>query len=221
VRLSAAQRSPRPARSRHQGRFAGARSSLRLGLAGMLGVGAALLVACGAASSPLIPASNAGPLQSDFDAVQSSVQSGDCTDTKSEVQKTQDDLAALPGTVSPQLLETLTTGVQTLAARAATECKQNAAATTTTTGQTSTPTQTQTTTNTNTNTTPTDTNTQPTDTNTQPTDTNTDTQPTDTNTSPTTVPATTVPDTGGGTPAPGLQTPPPSDPSGGTPGGGN
>jgi hypothetical protein len=221
MKLASARRSPAspPTRGRRSARR---RGSLRLGLAGMLGVGAALLVACGSSSSSLIPAANAGPLQSDFDAIQSSVQSGDCTETKSEVQKTQADLAALPGTINPQLLETLTTGVQTLAARAATECKQPATTNTTTTGQTSTPTQTQTTTDTNTNTTPTNTNTQPTDTNTQPTDTNTDTQPTDTNTSPTTVPQTTVPDTGvGGTQAPGAPTTPVSDPSGGTPGGGN
>jgi hypothetical protein len=223
VKLSAARRAPKLASPPRTPRFAHTRSSFRLALASVLGVGAALLVACGSGSSTLIPAGNAGPLQSDFDAVASSVASGDCTDTKSEVQKTQQDLAGLPGTINPQLLETLTTGVQTLAARAATECKQNATTATTTTGQTSTPTQTQTDTNTDTNTTPTDTNTQPTDTNTQPTDTNTDTQPTDTNTGPaTTVPQTTVPGTGvGGTQAPGSQTTPPPDPSGGTPGGGN
>ncbi|HWH13041.1 MAG TPA: hypothetical protein VG165_18105 [Solirubrobacteraceae bacterium] len=204
------------------------RGAVRLGLAGVLGAGAALLVACGSGTSPLIPAGNAGPLQSDFDAVQSSVQSGDCTQTKTEVQKTRQDLAALPGTVNPQLLETLTTGVQTLAARAATECRQNAGSSTTTTGQTSIPSQTTTTTttntNTNTNTTPanTTTDTTPVDTNTTPPPTNTDTAPTDTNTAP----ATTVPGSGGlpsgvgGTQAPGATTPS-SDPSGGTPGGGN
>jgi cell division septation protein DedD len=196
------------------------RGSLRLGLACVLGIGAALLVACGASSSPLIPAGNAGPLQSDFNAVQSSVASGDCTSTKKNVAQTRQDLAALPGTVSPQLLQTLTNGVQTLAARASTECSQNAALGTTTTGQSSTQTQTGPTTNTSTNTTPTDTSTQTTDTNTVPTDTNT--QPTDTNTTPaTTVPDTTGPPSGvGGTQAPGTPSAP-SDPSGGTPGGGN
>jgi hypothetical protein len=198
------------------------RVSVRLGLAGVLGVGAALLVACGSGSSSLIPAGDAGPLQSDFDAVQSSVQSGDCTQTKTEVQKTRQDLAALPGTINPQLLETLTTGVGTLAARAATECKQNAGPSTTTTGQTSTPTQTDTNTNTETNTTPTDTNTDTTPTDTTPPPTDTDTTPTDTNTTPaTTVPGSTGPPSGvGGTQAPGTPTQP-SDPSGGTPGGGN
>jgi hypothetical protein len=197
---------------------------LRLGLASVLGVGAALLVACGSGTSALIPAGSAGPLQSDFDAVQSSVAAGDCPDTKTEVQKTQDDLAALPGTVNPQLLQTLTTGVQTLAARATTECRQNATTPTTTTGPTTDSTPTDTNTNTDTNTTDTNTDTQPTDTNTEPTDTNTDTdtQPTDTNTQPaTTVPIVTTPPVGvGGEQAPGQATVP-SDPSGGTPGGGN
>jgi len=189
----------------------------------VLGVGAALLVACGASSSQLIPAGNAGPLQSDFDAIASSVKGGDCTATKQGVQQAQQDLAALPGTVNPQLLQTLTTGVHTLAARAGTECKLNAGTAPATNGQTSTPTQTQT--NTNTNTTPTNTNTQPTDTNTQPT--NTDTNPTTTPADTTSTPATTVPNsTGGpagvgGTQAPGQSSSSSSDPSGGTPGGGN
>ncbi len=202
---------------------------LRLSLGAVLGVGAALLVACGASSSQLIPAGDAGPLQSDFAAIASSVKGGDCATAKQDVQQAQQDLAALPGTVSPRLLTTLTTGVHTLAARAGTECKLNANATTTTTGQTSTPTSTNTNTGTNTNTNP---NTSPTNTNTQPTDTNT--QPTDTTTSPSTTPdtnttpATTVPDSNGGppggaggTPAPGQSQSSSSGSSGGTPGGGN
>jgi hypothetical protein len=193
---------------------------IRLGLASALGVGAALLVACGSNSSALIPAASAGPLQSDFEAVASSVAAGDCPDTRTEVQKTQADLAALPGTINPQLLQTLTTGVQTLAARAGTECKQNAGAATTTTGQDTTTTQTEPTTTTDTQTTPTNTDTEPVDTNTAPVDTNT--EPTDTNTQPaTTVPVVTLPPAGdGGAQAPGTPTVP-SDPSGGTPGGGN
>jgi cell division septation protein DedD len=194
----------------------------RLSLGAVLGVGAALLVACGASSTQLIPAGDAGHLQTDFDAIASSVQGGDCAATRHGVQQAQQDLAALPGTVSPRLLATLTTGVHTLAARAGTECKLNTNPATTTTGQTSTPTPTNT--NTNTTTAPTNTNTQPTDTTTQPTDTNTSpsTTPADT------TPATTVPDSTGGPPAgvggtqaPGQSQSSSSDPSGGTPGGGN
>jgi chitinase len=189
----------------------------------VLGVGAALLVACGSSSSSLIPAANAGFLQSDFNAVASSVAAGDCAETRTEVEKTQSDLASLPPTINAQLLATLTTGVQTLADRAVTECKQAAGSNTTTTVQNSTPTQTQPDTNTNTNTTttttvPVDTNTQPTGTDTAPVDTNTDTQPTDTTTGPPTTP-TTQPTGVGGAQAPGTPTAP-SDPSGGTPGGG-
>jgi hypothetical protein len=198
---------------------------LRLALASVLGVGAALAVACGSSSSSLIPAGNAGPLQSDFDAVASSVAQGDCPDTTKAVEQTQQDLAALPSTINPQLLETLTNGVQTLAARAATECKQNATSSTPTTGQTSTSTQTDTNTNTATNTTSTDTTSTDTTTSPATTPTTTDTTPTDTNTAPTgtntTPTVTTGPPTGaGGAQAPGQPTVP-SDPSGGTPGGGN
>ena len=193
---------------------------LRVSLAAVLGVGAALLVACGASSSQLIPAGNAGPLQSDFDAIASSVRGGDCVATKQGVQQAQQDLAALPGTVNARLLATLTTGVRTLAARAGTECRQNAAALTT-----SVPTQTQTqSTNTSSTPTNTNTNTQTTNTNTQTTDTNTQT----TNTNPSTTPATTVPDSTGGPPtgvggaqAPGQSQSSSSGASGGTPGGGN
>src|ERR1700681_1985530 len=41
----------------------------RLLVAGALGVGAALLVSCGSSGKGLIPTGNAGPLQSDYEAV--------------------------------------------------------------------------------------------------------------------------------------------------------
>jgi hypothetical protein len=206
-------------------RLADTPSLLRLGLAGVLGVGAALLVACGSSSSALIPAGSAGPLQNDFNAVASDVKAGDCTDAKSEVAQARADLAALPVSVNAQLLQTLTSGVQTLAARASTECRLNTPTDTSTTATTTTQTQTGAT-NTSTDTTPTDTNTgtgtgtTPTETDTTPTGTDTGTTPTDTNTSPATTPSTTTPVVGGGAQAPGTPTPP-DDPSGGTPGGGN
>ncbi len=177
---------------------------LPLALSGVLGVGAALLVACGG-SSKLIPAQNASQLRSDFDAVAAAVGAGSCdTALKSAVAATGTDIAALPSTVDPRLTASLQSGVRTLTTRAATECKQQSTTSTTTTDTTPTVTQT---TPTQTNTTPTQTNTTPTQTNTTPTQTNTtptDTTPTDTTPTGATVPI--VPDNGGGTPAPNGQT---------------
>jgi hypothetical protein len=178
---------------------------LPLALSGVLGVGAALVVACGGGSK-LLPAQNASQLRSDFDAVAAAVSTGSCdTALKSAVAATGTDIAALPSTVDPRLTASLQSGVRTLTNRAAVECKQQSTTSTTTTTDT-TPTVTQTT-QTQTNTTPTQTSTTQTQTNTTPTQTNTtptDTTPTDTTPTGATVPI--VPDNGGGTPAPNGQT---------------
>ncbi|GAC1438360.1 MAG: hypothetical protein NVSMB51_14120 [Solirubrobacteraceae bacterium] len=160
-------------------------------LAGTLGLCASLLIACGS-NAKLIPAGNAGPLQSDFDAVASAVSSGDCSGAASAVQKAQQDLAALPAGTDPALRQRLQQGVDALGRRAPTQCTQSTQSTDTTT---SAPT---TTTTASTDTTPTTTTTTAT--------TTTDTKPTtSTSTTPTTSTSTTpVPDNGGGTPAPGL-----------------
>ncbi len=199
---------------------------LTLGLAGVLGVGAALLVGCGT-KSKLIPAQNASQLTTDFDLVASAVAAGNCGPTlTTALDQTRTDLAALPPTIDPRLASAIQAGAAKLTARATVECAQ----------------QTTTTSTTPTNTTPTTTNTTPT--NTSPTTTNTtptNTTPTTTNTTPTTTPTTTtptdttptttgpVPDNGGGTPAPGAGSTGAasggtsggtSGASGGTPGGG-
>jgi uncharacterized membrane protein YgcG len=99
------------------------RRPLQLGLAGALGTGAALLVSCGGGSA-LIPAQNASQLKADFDAVAAAVASGGCDqDLKTIVTQTRRDLAALPPTLDPSLERTLRSGVNTLATRAAVECK--------------------------------------------------------------------------------------------------
>jgi hypothetical protein len=201
--------------------------TLQLGLAGILGAGAALLVACGS-NSALIPATDASQLKSDFDAVATEVSNGNCgAGVTAAVAAVRSDLSALPATVDARLLSALRTGVGTLSARAASECKTRTTSTgTTSTNTTSTNTNTGTTnTNTTTTNTNTNTNTNTTNTDTTPTDTTpTDTTPTDTTSTPTdTTPANTVPATGGGTPAPNGQTgqvaPGKSEASGGTPGG--
>jgi len=176
-----------------------ARSQLhpRILLAGLLGVSAALLVACGGSGKGLIPSANAGPLQSDFEAVAQAAQSGEgnCTATEAAIQKTETDFADLPSTVDAGLHKTLDMGISNLRRRALALCAQPLPQTTSTT-KTSAPT-----TTTSTQTTP--------------------TTPTHTETTTPTTPAATTPTAttpGGGTAAPGSESVPgaSSGPGGGT-----
>jgi hypothetical protein len=163
--------------------------------AGLLGVCAALFVACGSSGKGLIPTANAGPLQSDFEAVAREAQSGEgnCTATETALAKTETDFAALP-TIDRGLSKTLSQGIANLRRRALALCAQPLPQATSTT---STPT-----TTTSTQTTPT-------------TSTHTETTTTPTTPTPTTPTATTP---GGGTPAPGNESSPGASngPGGGT-----
>jgi hypothetical protein len=166
----------------------------------LLGLAAALLVGCGGSGKGLIPTQNAGPLQSDFEAVAQAAQSGNgsCTATATAIRRTQQDFAALPTTVDHGLRKTLESGISNLRSRALTVCAQPVPPTTeaTTTASSSTSTE-------NSSTSSTDTQTVET----------TATQSTPSNT------ATTPPGPGGGTPAPGTGTPgePGSSPGTGSP----
>ncbi len=175
---------------------------LRVLLAGLLGVSAALLVACGSSGKGLIPTANAGPLQSDFEAVAQAAESGEgsCTATEAAIQKTESDFAALPATVDAGLRKTLDAGIANLKRRALALCTQPLSQTTSTS-------------TTKTSTAP------PTTTSTQttPAPTTTHTETTTTPTTPTvTTPTATTP--GGGTPAPGNESEPgvSNGPGGGT-----
>jgi hypothetical protein len=153
-------------------------SVIRLLLAGLLGVVVAIvLVSCGASGKGLIPLADAGPLQSDFEAVAQAAQTadGNCTATTAAINKTEQDFAALPATIDPGLRNRLRRGISNLRERALALCAQPLAQTATT------------------STTPTPT---------QPTTTPTTTQTTSTQTTPTT-PTPAPPGAGGGTPAPG------------------
>jgi cytoskeletal protein RodZ len=190
-----------PSAKRSSARGVHGQLSLRILLAGLLGVCAALLVACGSSGKGLIPAANAGPLQSDFEAVAQAAESGEgnCTATEAAIEKTESDFAALPATVDAGLRKTLSVGIANLHHRALALCAQQFPRVTSTT-KTSTPTTT--TTTTSTPTTPT---------------TSTHTETTTTPTTPTaTNPTATTP--GGGTPAPGNESAPgaSSGPGGGT-----
>jgi hypothetical protein len=151
----------------------------RLPPAGLLVVVAALLVSCGSSGNGLIPTGNAGPLQSDFEAVARAARAGDgsCTATETAIANTERDFAALPSTVDQALRNRLHEGISKLHDDALNLCAQPLVQTTTTGTSPGTTTSTQTT-----STTP------------------TVTQPTTTQTAPTTsTPTTSGP--GGGTPA--------------------
>lgn len=152
--------------------------------AGLLAAAAAVLVSCGSSGKGLIPLANAGPLQSDFEAVAQAAQAGNgnCTATTEAINKTERDFAALPSTIDPGLHSRLSQGIANLRERALALCAQPLTQTNTTTRST--------------RTTSTTTKTQPPTTTTTPTSTTTPTTPT--------VPSTPVPpNNGGGTVAPG------------------
>ncbi len=160
------------------------RASSRVLLAGLLGLAAALLVSCGSSNDRLIPVADAGPLQSDFEAVAQEAETGNgsCSATEAAIAKTEQDFGALPATVDAGLRNTLRQGIENLRAHALALCAQPLAQTTaTTTPKTTTSTGTATTTPTTPATTPTT---------------------TPTATAPSTTPTTSSP--GGGTPAPGA-----------------
>ncbi len=158
-------------------------------LAALLGVLAALLVGCGSSASKLIPTADAGPLQSDFEAVAHAAETGqgNCAATEAAIAKTEGDFSALPAGVDSGLRETLRNGIDNLRSHALALCAQPLTPTTTT----------NTTNTTSKTTTPTNT------TSTQTTSTTTTTPPTETTTTPPTE-TTTTPGAGGGTAAPGT-----------------
>jgi hypothetical protein len=159
---------------------------LRLLAAGLLGVAVAIVLgSCGSSGKGLIPIADAGPLQSDFEAVAQAAQSGggNCTATTEAINKTEQDFAALPATIDSGLHHRLSEGVANLRERALALCAQPPTQTTTTPRTT-----------------------------TQPTPTPTTTTTTSTPTTPTT--PSTPPNNGGGTVAPGegeRETPEPGD----------
>lgn len=117
------------------------RNLLRLIPAALLGVGAAVLVACGSSGKGLIPTAYAGPLQNDFQAVVRAAQegNGECSATEAQIRKTERDLHKLPASIDGGLRGRLEEGVENLAARARVLCAQPLAQTTATTPTTTAP----------------------------------------------------------------------------------
>jgi eukaryotic-like serine/threonine-protein kinase len=99
---------------------------LRGAVAGLLGAASALLLACGSSGAGLIPAGNAGPLQSDFEAIAGAAQSanGNCGATEAAILKTEQDFNALPGSVDNGLRSRLSQGIANLSTRAREACRQ-------------------------------------------------------------------------------------------------
>jgi hypothetical protein len=182
-----------PARSPSSAPSKRPRRALGLSVAGLLGLAAALLISsCGSTGAGLIPASNAGPLQSDFETVAQAAEMGDgsCAATKEAITKTEGDFDALPRAVDNGLRNTLKQGIANLRARALVLCSQPLAQTTTTSAAPKTTTSTATT---------------------APPVTQTTTTPT---TPTSTTPTTTTPAGGGGTAAPNPGETPPGPRSG-------
>ncbi|HEX4484189.1 MAG TPA: hypothetical protein VH081_10420 [Solirubrobacteraceae bacterium] len=156
----------------------------------LLGLLAASLASCGSSGKGLIPTGDAGPLQSDFEAVAQAAENGDgdCTSTESALLHTEQDFARLPSSVDNGLRETLHRGIENLRTRSLALCAQPLPQSTVTT---TTP---KTTTSTTTTPPPSE---------------------TETTTTPTTPTTTTPPGPGGGTQAPGEEGPKAGEAEGG------
>ena len=107
-------------------------------LALLLGVGAALLVACGGGTKGGLPAASAGDLKSEFEDIQQAVDDGRCDDVPGQLRQVDERIDELPGTVDERLQQRLRDASEGLHGLAADECNDREATTTT-------PTQTQTT----------------------------------------------------------------------------
>jgi len=167
-------------------------------VAALLGVSAALLAACGAASDSGIPAANASDLKSQITDVRQAVEDGRCADVPGQLRQVDEAIDDLPPTTDDQLVNNLRDGAGELLGRAREECGATTTETTTT--------ETTTTETTTTETAPVETTTSETPPATTPT---------------TTTPTTTQPAPPPPEPAPVPEPPPPPPPPpSGTPGGG-
>jgi len=103
--------------------------------AALLGAAAAGLVACGSSGNGLIPAAQAGPLQTDIEAVERAAEegAGNCSATEAALLKTDQDYAALPASVNLALRGKLRLGIENLHKVAREACAQPLAGTTTAT----------------------------------------------------------------------------------------
>lgn len=113
---------------------------IRLLGAASLALAVALLASCGGSGKGLIPAAQAGPLQSDFEEVAHAAEAanGKCAATEAALAKTETDFTALPSSVDRGLRSHLEQGISNLRARALAMCAQPAPTATTTNPSTAT-----------------------------------------------------------------------------------
>ncbi len=110
------------------------RMAFRVAASAALGVATAVLLSCGSSGAGLIPVENAGPLQSDFEAVAQAAENagGSCVATEAAILKTERDFGALPSSVDAGLRNRLREGISKLHSDALGLCKQPAPQTTST-----------------------------------------------------------------------------------------
>ena len=145
--------------------------SVRFPLAFLLGVAAAVLVACGSggSSDKLLPSRSANRIKNDLADIRSAVDQQACEAAQKALQDLNRDINRLSSKVDPRLRQNRREGYDKLAHRVPIDCQQpttttTTVPTTTTTAPTTTettPTTTETTPSTTTNTTPTSTTTTP------------------------------------------------------------
>jgi hypothetical protein len=147
--------------------------SVRLPLAFLVGVAAAVLVACGGGSNKkLLPAVTADRLKNDLADLRQALDQHDCAAANTALVAFTGDLDRIPNTVDKRLRARLRVGAAKLADRVPQDCRQTTTTTETVPTTTTPTTDTTTIPPTDTTTTPTTT-TPPTDTTTTPTDTTT------------------------------------------------
>lgn len=88
-----------------------------------LGVGVALLVACGGGTKGGIPAASAGELKSQIADVQQAVDDGRCDDVSGQLRQVEDSIDALPSTVDKRLRQSLRDASDRLHESALSECE--------------------------------------------------------------------------------------------------
>ena len=101
-------------------------------LAALLGVGAALLVACGATGDGRIPAASASDLKREINDVRQAVADDRCEDVSGQLRQVDERIDDLPPTVNDQLRNSLRDGANRLLDAARDECEAATTETTTT-----------------------------------------------------------------------------------------
>jgi outer membrane biosynthesis protein TonB len=98
-----------------------------------LGVGAAVLVACGTSTKGGIPAASAGELKSQIEDVRQAVDAGRCDELDGQLRQVDESVQSLPATVDQRLRSSLRDAADRLRREAVDECDAGEPTTPTTT----------------------------------------------------------------------------------------